>query len=82
MTLSLLCGVAGLAHLVAPEAHARLTPAAMPWPETVAFLTGIRQLLNAIALHLPPLRAAAGLLLVLYALCVWPANSNHAAQGF
>ncbi|MCX7325518.1 MAG: hypothetical protein NTZ14_14030 [Hyphomicrobiales bacterium] len=63
--LSLLYGVAGLAHLLAPEPFVTITPAFVPWPETIVLLTGLVELLGAIALHLPRLRAAAGPLLAL-----------------
>jgi hypothetical protein len=44
----------------------------------VILLTGLAELSGAVGLMIPRLRLAAGIGLALYALCVWPANFNHA----
>ena len=36
------------------------------------------EIAGAVGLHIAPLRRAAAIGLALYALCVWPANLNHA----
>lgn len=54
----------------------------MPVPDTVVWLTGLAELLGAVALaqgKSKALRGAAGVGLALYALCVWPANFQHLA---
>jgi uncharacterized membrane protein len=79
--LSLLYGAAGLAHLIFPEPFTRIMPAFVPWPEKVVLITGIVEVLGAGALHVVQLRRAAGLMLAVYALCVWPANFVHALGG-
>lgn len=53
----------------------------MPWPREVVALTGLCELAGALGLLVPPTRRAAALGLALYALCVWPANFNHALNG-
>lgn len=79
----LLAGVyaaAGALHLAKPEPFLSVTPDWVPWPEHVIALTGMAELLGAIALAQSrslPLRRMAGLGLALYALCVWPANFHH-----
>ena len=57
----------------------------MPWPEAVIFWTGIAEILGAIGLLIPAsafgwARPVAGMGLALYALCVFPANINHAVN--
>ncbi|MDI1295328.1 MAG: DoxX family protein [bacterium] len=70
--------IAGIAHLTRPAGFIAITPHWVPWPTTVIALTGVAELAGAIGLMIPPLRKAAGIGLALYALCVWPANINHA----
>lgn len=70
--------VAGVAHLRSPGGFIAITPDWVPFPATVVWLTGIAEIAGALGLMLPPLRRAAGIGLALYALCVWPANINHA----
>ena len=50
----------------------------MPFPREVILITGLCELAGAIALLTTRLRALAGIMLALYALCVWPANIKHA----
>ncbi|MET0250376.1 MAG: DoxX family protein [Sphingobium sp.] len=72
---------AGVAHLARPAGFVAITPEWVPAPETVVALTGIAELAGAAGLMVPRLRPAAGVGLALYALCVWPANINHAVNG-
>ncbi len=69
---------AGIAHLTRPGGFLAITPHWVPMPELVVALTGVAELAGAIGLMIPRLRYAAGIGLALYALCVWPANINHA----
>lgn len=78
--LALLYAVAGIFHLATPGPFIAITPVWVPAPHAVVLLTGIAELLGAVALaqgRWPALRRAAGLGLAAYALCVWPANFNH-----
>ena len=70
--------VAGIAHLTRPAGFLAITPHWVPAPELVVALTGVAELAGAIGLIIPRLRGAAGIGLALYAVCVWPANINHA----
>ncbi|MEJ7933006.1 DoxX family protein [Sphingobium sp. AN558] len=70
--------IAGVAHLTRPGGFVAITPHWVPAPETVVALTGGAELAGAAGLLIPRLRTAAGIGLALYALCVWPANINHA----
>lgn len=69
---------AGVAHLTRPGGFLAITPHWVPMPDMVVALTGVAELAGAVGLMVPRLRRAAGIGLALYALCVWPANINHA----
>jgi uncharacterized membrane protein len=69
---------AGILHLKSPHGFVMIVPSFVPWPETVVLLTGLAEIAGAIGLFIPKLRSAAGIGLALYAVCVFPANINHA----
>lgn len=69
---------AGIFHLQEPGGFLAITPSWVPHPEQVVALTGIAEIVGALGLLAPRFRQAAGIGLALYALCVWPANFNHA----
>lgn len=70
--------IAGLAHIARPGGFIAITPYWVPHPAGIVALTGLTEMAGAVGLHIPRLRKAAGIGLALYALCVWPANLNHA----
>lgn len=70
--------IAGIAHLRSPGGFIAITPSWVPMPGAVVAFTGLAEIAGAIGLMIPRLRYAAGIGLALYALCVWPANINHA----
>lgn len=71
--------IAGIAHLLSPAGFLQITPAWVPYPAMVIAFTGLAELAGAAALAaIPRLRKAAGIGLALYAVCVFPANINHA----
>ncbi len=77
---------AGIIHIKSPGGFLAITPDWVPWPEAVVFWTGIAEIAGAIGLMIPPsrvphVRKAAAIGLALYALCVWPANINHAVNS-
>ena len=65
-------------HLVLPEPFLTITPGWVPAPEQVIRLTGVVEIAGAIGLMIPRLRVAAGWALAAYAVCVYPANIQHA----
>jgi len=70
--------VAGIFHLRSTGGFVAIVPGWVPWPyETVVF-TGYCEILGAAALCTGSLRKAAGIMLALYAVCVYPANIKHA----
>lgn len=76
--LALIYLAAGVIHIRSPGGFVAITPAWVPSPHAVVFWTGVAEIAGAIGLMIPRLRRAAGIGLALYALCVWPANFNHA----
>lgn len=78
--LILFYGAAGVLHLWRPRPFLSIMPPWVPAPELVVALTGVAELAGAVGLCIPRFRRAAGAGLALYALCVWPANFQHAIQ--
>ena len=79
--LALFYGAAGVIHLANPAPFLKIMPPWVPAPELVVLLTGVAEIVGAIGLlqpWSPVLRRAARWGLAAYALCVWPANFNHA----
>ena len=72
--------VAGVGHLLWPEAFLPIVPDWVPLPLEVVLATGACELAGAAALLTSRLRWIAGVMLALYALCVWPANIKHAVD--
>ena len=71
---------AGILHLKSPQGFIKIVPSFVPWPAQVVWLTGFAEIAGAIGLMVPRLRKAAGIGLALYAICVFPANINHAVN--
>jgi uncharacterized membrane protein len=69
---------AGRVHLNAPDAFLPIVPDWVPFPRDVVLLTGVCELAGAAGLMTARLRKAAGVMLGLYAICVFPANLKHA----
>lgn len=79
VVLGLAYAIAGVFHLVHPQPFLQITPEWVPWPEAVIKVTGLCEILGAIALSLVPrLHRAAGWAFAVYAVCVFPANIKHA----
>ena len=68
----------GVVHLARPDAFLPIMPAFVPEPRNVVLATGVCELLGSTALLVPRLRRWAGIMLALYAICVFPANIKHA----
>lgn len=78
--------IAGIIHIKSPGGFLAITPGWVPFPDEVVFLTGVAEILGAIGLLVPRamigwVRPAAGIGLALYAICVYPANVNHAINN-
>ena len=79
--LALLYLVAGIIHLRSPGGFIAITPDWVPYPLEVVYFTGVCEIAGAIGLITTRFRYAAGIGLALYALCVFPANINHALNN-
>ena len=79
--LSLFYGAAGVMHLLVTDAMVRITPAWVPFPHFVVIATGLCELVGAAALLTRRWRVAAGWALAAYAVCVFPANIEHAIHA-
>ena len=72
---------AGIAHLWIPDKFLPIVPEWVPFPREVILVTGLCEIAGSVALMSRRLRRIAGVLLALYAVCVFPANLKHAFQG-
>ena len=71
----------GIVHLRSPEVFLPIVPHWVPFPRETVLLTGAAEIAGAVALLTTRLRYAAGVMLALYAVCVFPANIKHAIEG-
>jgi len=71
----------GVVHLTSTDTLMGLMPPWVPYPREVIIATGVCEMLGAVGLLIPRTRRLAGVMLALYALCVWPANLHHALTG-
>ncbi len=69
---------AGILHVAIPGPFLGITPGWVPFAPAVIMLTGLAEIAGAVGLMVPRLRRAAGIGLALYAVCVFPANIQHA----
>ena len=82
LVLALAYLVAGIAHVAVPAGFERITPGWVPFAHQVVVTTGICEIIGALALlFVPSLRRAAGIAFAAYAICVFPANINHAVNN-
>jgi uncharacterized membrane protein len=72
---------AGVVHLVAPDAFLPIVPDWVPLPRETVLATGLCEIAGSVALMTRRLRRLAGVMLALYAVCVFPANIKHAVQA-
>lgn len=68
----------GVIHLRSPNLFLPIVPEWVPYPRETILATGICELAGAAGLLLQRFRRGAGIMLALYAVCVFPANIKHA----
>jgi uncharacterized membrane protein len=73
--------IAGVVHLVSPDASLPIVPGWVPVPRDVVLTTGICEIAGGAALLTRRFRRLAGVMLAAYAVCVFPANIKHAVEG-
>jgi uncharacterized membrane protein len=76
--LSVAYGSAGVLHVAIPDKFLLITPDWVPFPRAVVIGTGVCEIAGAVGLLVPRTRRLAGVMLALYAVCVYPANLKHA----
>ncbi|AYJ88111.1 hypothetical protein D3Y57_17995 [Sphingomonas paeninsulae] len=79
--LAVIYAFVGYVHLHSPGGFLAIMPAWVPYPDRVILITGLCEILGAIALMTKRLRYLAGIMLAAYAVCVFPANIKHALEG-
>ena len=68
----------GVVHLRSAPGFLSIMPAWVPYPLEVVLFTGVCEILGGLGLLVPRLRWISGVMLALYAVCVYPANLHHA----
>ena len=71
----------GLFHILGSHGFLAIMPPMIPFPQQIVIFTGLCEIAGAVGLLLPRTCRLAGIMLALYALCVWPANLYHALSG-
>jgi uncharacterized membrane protein len=79
--LAIIYAYAGYVHLRSPDFFLPIVPAWVPEPRLVVLATGACEIAGAVALMTGRLRYVAGVMLALYAVCVYPANIKHALDS-
>ncbi len=65
-------------HLLAADKFLAIMPPVIPHPKAVILFTGGCEIAGAAGLLIPRTRRWAGVMLAIYAVCVWPANIYQA----
>jgi uncharacterized membrane protein len=73
--------VAGVVHLRTPSTFLPIVPGWVPAPLEVVLFTGVCEIAGALALLTQTFQWWAGVILALYAVCVFPANIKHALDN-
>lgn len=73
--------LAGIDHWLTPERYLSMMPPWIPLHLELVLLTGAAEIAGAAGLLLPRFRAAAGLMLAVYFVAVFPANIHNALSG-
>lgn len=68
----------GVFHVADPNAFLPIMPPVIPYPRDVVVFTGLCEIAGAVGLAVAKTRRLAGVMLALYAVCVFPANIYHA----
>ena len=71
----------GIDHLANPARYLPMIEGFVPFPATVVLATGLCEIAGGLGLLVLRLRRAAGILLAIYFVCVFPANIRNALAG-
>jgi uncharacterized membrane protein len=73
--------LAGVLHLAIPDKFLLIVPDGVPLPHEMVLLTGLCEIAGSVALLFRRTARLAGIMLALYAVCVFPAIIKHAVEG-
>lgn len=74
IAMSIMFLFTSIGHFVFAEGMTLMIPSFVPYPKFVVFITGIMEIILAIALIIPSFTKMTGWLLILFLLCMLPAN--------
>lgn len=80
VALSIFFGFTGIGHFIRTAALVSMLPASIPYRVELVYLTGIFELLGAIAIWIRPMRKLAGVCLIVMLIGFLPANVYGAFQ--
>jgi uncharacterized membrane protein len=69
---------AGALHFISPEPYVAMTPAVLPAPLLLVYISGVAEILGGLGLILPATRRLAAWGLIALYLAIFPANINMA----
>lgn len=69
---------AGALHFISPEPYVAMTPAVLPAPLVLVYISGVAEILGGLGLILPATRRLAAWGLIALYLAIFPANINMA----
>jgi uncharacterized membrane protein len=72
--VSLFFVIGGQAHFTSTEFFVSIVPPYVPWPRLIVYVTGVLELIGAVAIWVPAWRSWAGISLFALTVCVTPAN--------
>ncbi len=81
MSLALLLLFTGVGHFITTQQMAEMLPAWVPGRVGIVYVTGILELAGALGLLIPRLSRLAGVCLLLFLICVFPANVFAAVKS-
>jgi uncharacterized membrane protein len=73
--------LAGVLHLAIPDKFLLIVPDWVPLRHDTVIVTGLCEIAGSLGLLWRPTARLAGIMLALYAICVFPANIKHAVDG-
>jgi uncharacterized membrane protein len=71
----------GFVHVAVADAFLPIMPDWVPWPRGTVIATGLCEIAGGVGLLHPRTRRLAGIMLAIYAVCVYPANIKHAVEN-
>jgi len=80
--MAVVYAMAGVLHLVVPDKFMLIVPDWVPFRRETILLTGLCELAGSVALLFRPTARLAGVMLALYAVCVYPRTSSMRSRAF